>query len=909
MLEAFPDLVVTKLHRPPVSPSVIVRPRLYDHLNLSATCLLTLVCAPAGFGKTTLISAWLKQRTAQVSEDMPAAWLSLDVADNDLFTFLRYFTAAVRTVYPESCERLLELLRAPSVPPPEWVTSAFQNDLHALPGRLLLVMDDYHVITSEAIHGLVGVWCSFGHSNLHLMLTARDQPPLQLSRLRAQGMVSEIRSHDLRFTLDESGAFMSRALPAPLSAPALARLQKRAEGWPAGMQLAALALVSAPEPQTEIEDLTGGDPFIANYLIDEVVNRQPADYQEFLLLAALPERFCADLAGALAAEAGRSLDVRATLKAVEQANLFLSPVDAARQWFRFHPLFRETLANRLAEVFPAPTVLALHCRAARWFAEHGFVDEGLRHALAAGDLVLAAELMEAGFRDVLNQDDRPTLERWLNLLPESLIAHRPALLLIKLWALQVSWRPLAQLETLRNLEALLASAPAERQLADASPEIRGQMDVLIGQAAYFAGNLDEALARCRSALSLLPAEWTYVRGGAAIYLALAMQATGQGRAVEQWLSAQFEAQTDKLTGFALRLLVALCFVYYLDGRLHELNQTAGNLLDHAEKAHLAILRGWGRYFLGLAAFLQNNLETARQHFSAVLDIRHTTQVLAVRASFSGLAVTQAAQGKPDDARRTAEQLSQFDLDSRGAEADSTRSLRLRVGLAASPADSAPHGLNGGEGDSASALWPLLWLEEPPLTRARILIRSASPADLDAAIDLLSRAHEAVALRSFVPAQVECLVLRACALAARSEPARALADVRQALGLAEAGLISRPFFDGGRVIQALLSELAARDGSSALSEQLLAGFQERKTSERTPQPDTGTAALPEPLTRRELDILLLLQDRLSDKEIALRLGIATATVKRHSANLYVKLEAHRRGDAVERAQIMGILPRN
>ena len=454
-----PTLLLTKLNRPPVVRDRIDRPRLTAMLDRGMAGPMTLVSAAAGFGKTTLVSAWIDSLSASDRLPTPAAWLSLDENDSDLEVFLLYFVAAIRTVCPAACAETLALLQARRAPEQAPLLITFSNELEQLPARVVLVLDDYHTIRGEAVHDFLGEVIRRWTQRLHLVLISRSSPPLPLALLRAQGQVTVIHTRDLRFTPEESAAFLNNTLAAPLSPAAVALLDQHIEGWIAGLRLASLSLRDAADVESEVAGLSGGNVEIADYLMDQVVSRQPRAIVKFLLVTSILNRFCAPLcervARAVASSGGSWRNARDCIQWLERTDLFVVPLDNNGEWYRYHHLFQTLLQRRaLAEVGPEQ-VSELHRTAAAWFAQQGLIDEAIQHALAIDDLDLAASLMASGFCAVLNREDRATLERWLRLLPEDFIKRRPWLLLMEAWALQFSWQLSAVAKLLGQIEALL----------------------------------------------------------------------------------------------------------------------------------------------------------------------------------------------------------------------------------------------------------------------------------------------------------------------------------------------------------------------------------------------------------------------------------------------------------------------
>ncbi len=922
--------ISTKLHRPQVTANLVVRPRLVEMLNRGLSVPLTLVCAPAGFGKTTLVSAWIRDTGAANDArggSLATAWLSLDEGDSDLNVFLRSFIAAIHAPLPGACAATLALLSAPERHPPELLHATLSNELALAPRPFLVVLDDYHLIGGSAVHDLLSALFRHWPSPLHLVLISRSNPPLPLPRLRASDQIVEIRSRDLRFTSEETACFMEKALGPYVFRPspaAFALLEERTEGWAAALQLTALSMAAADDTDVapalqagpslallagpSLALPAGVDAGIADYLVDEVLSRQPDDIQEFLLLTSILDRFCAELCAAVVAVRGFKCDVRSCLDRLVQANLFVTALDSTRTWYRYHHLFRDFHRHRVLAAIGQKQVADLHRAAAAWFDENDLIDEAVSHALMSGDPDLAAQFMEAALCDVLNRDDRPALERWLRILPDEVIERRPGMLMVKAWAFQFSWRPQAQARVLEQVEALITDhAGTASDLGEASI-LRGQMLTLAGQAAFLRNQNAHAAALCQDALALLPPAWQYARGGAAIYLGLAMQASGQGPAVEQQLLDYYESLTHKATAYGLRLLLALGFTYVQEGRLDQVRQIAQAILPQAIQSGLVIPRFWAHYFLGIVHYHRNQLDLAQQHFDAVVQARFITQILTARASATGLVLIQQARGLDAEAWRTVERLSEFDRETRGAEDPSTRSLRARLMLL--------------QGDlEGAAAWadtlttpppdqPLLWLDEPHLTKVRILLARRNDGDGPAALQLLDALHEIAQRTHNRCHEIELLALRALALELNGESGDALAALLKAVQLAWVGGFVRLFVEMGPPMQSMLERLGRRGLAVEMIRRILAAF---------PKPDTtsvlitegkaqhGRHAVYEHLTGRELDVLMLLRERLSNKEIAQKLNLSTTTVKRHTANIYGKLGVNRRWEAVIKAEAHGLLP--
>jgi LuxR family transcriptional regulator, maltose regulon positive regulatory protein len=908
-------LLQTKLHRPRLPHDLVVRTRLLDVLNQAIDQPLTLVCAPAGFGKTTLVSTWLDQLSADqpaAAASLPAAWLSLDENDSDLNLFLRYCIAAIRTIFREACAETLALLQAQRLPPQAVLNITLSNELEELPGEFIIVLDDYHTIQGVEVHNLLGELARHWPNPLHLVLISRISPPLPLDRLRAKRMVNEIRTRDLRFTQEEMAAYLSQSQFTLRDQNVLPLLEERFEGWPAGLHLAVLSLHSAGSQESVLRALSSENANITKYLVDEVLSHQLPEIQAFLLKTSILDRFCPSLCGAIIGEVDTVRNVPVYLDWIDRAELFVIPLDERREWYRYHHLFQELLQQRLYAEMAPDQVADFHRLASVWFAEHGLIDEALQHALAAGDLDLAAHQMFVGLKELLNREDRPTLERWLRMLPEEMIQLRPELLMVKAWSLQFQWRLDLQAKVLQQVEELLDTG-AGRTLSEKDLQIlQGQILLPRAQWAYFNNQNAQAIDLCRQILAFMPPDWTFVRGGAMIYLGLSMQANGQALAGERFLLDEYEAYGDKDDIYVLFVLQSLGFTYLQAGQLGRARQIAQVLVQRSARSGLRLMEYWGDWLHGVVCYERNELEAAAQYFTQILTNRYVAQISPYRDAVAGLALIHQIDGEGREAQQVLESISQFDLEQSGSETSRTQSLRARLLLMQGDLESA-----GRWADAFIGLPPnqaLFWLEEPQETRAHILLARGTEADLRLALQILDTLDEIADKTHNTRYKIGILALRALALDVQGKTNQADGVLKQALDLAQPGDFIRVFVDLGERMQVLLSRLVEQSHSVEMIQRILAAFPEHEKDlagsesplQPAPRPSLSNSSLPEPLTRRELEVLDYLRGPLSIKEIAQKLNIASATAKGHTINIYAKLGVNRRWEAVSRAEELNII---
>src|ERR671914_2208246 len=532
-------ILTTKLYIPPPQPKVVLRPRLIECLNEGLDRKLSLISAPAGSGKTTLLSEWLAGRS------QPAAWLSLDEGDNDPTRFLAYLVAALRTIAPNIGEGLLGALQSPQPPPTESVLTALLNEITTVPDKFVLVLDDYHVIDARPVDDALAFLIEHLPPRMHLVIATREDPNLPLARLRARGQLGELRAADLRFTPSEAAEFLEGVMGLSLSAEDVAALETRTEGWIAGLQLAALSMRGREDVSGFVRAFAGDNRYIVDYLVEEVLQRQPEHIRSFLLETSILDRLGGPLCDAVTGQA----DGRGMLETLERGNLFVVPLDDERRWYRYHHLFADVLQARLAARH-ADRVAELHAAASRWLAENGLLDDAVRHAIASGDHEHTADLVELTLADLRRRRQDRTIRDCLVALPDDVVRRRPLL------AISLAWSRLSEGD-FDGVEAWLDAAeagldttppstiPTPVSLAEAAREREGEVRSIPAMAAVYRasvaqarGDVDGTVAHARRALALAGPDDHFPRGAAAGFVGLAAWATGDlGTAVDTFSEA------------------------------------------------------------------------------------------------------------------------------------------------------------------------------------------------------------------------------------------------------------------------------------------------------------------------------------------------------------------------------------
>jgi LuxR family maltose regulon positive regulatory protein len=899
-------LLATKLYIPALRPHRVPRPRLTARLEAGTAGPLTLLSAPAGFGKSTLLAEWIHHGGRRV------AWVSLDEGDSDPVRFLDYAVAALRTLHAGLGEDALTLLRharSPAAEELEPILTALLNEIDAAAEDLVLVLDDYHAVDGAAVHRTVQFLLDRLPSCLHLVIATRVDPPLHLSRLRARGQLAELRARDLRFTTQEAADFLNQAMGLALSTADVEALEERTEGWAVGLQMAALSLAGRRDVGGFIEQFTGSHRFVLDYLTDEVLSRQPEAVRDFLLRSSILTRLSAPLCDALLAPADAA-DSQAVLEALDAANLFLIPLDDTRTWYRYHHLFGTLLRHQLERREGKGGVAALHERAGEWYAANGYPEDALEHALAAGALDRATELISRHALPRLMRADAGTVIRWLRSLPVEWLDRRPALRLTYAWALVSQFELGGAEEQVRAAERALAADPGLALDLD--------VEILRGLLTRTANRPREAIELYQRALRRLPEDGHFLRGLLFLELAMAHLMIDELPAAEASLEAARAANAR--AGNTFGVLISewnLAEIRIAQGRLHEALALARQSLRLAEEggpkapgaamAHgvlAAIRREWND--LPAAVELAGrSWELGRQgQIASGLLVGSFTMASALQ-SMGDFPGALAALDRAEEIMKRGGQPGLVEIIHAlraGIQLAESRAEGDREGLEAATRWARAAGLLDGWREELAERFPGIHRREFPfLVAARILVARGETA---AALDLL-RPLLAMAERSGrVHSTIEILVLEALARAARGEGERALVPLRRALSLAEPGGFVRIFVDAGPELAGLIRQAAPGEVSPDYARRLAEAFGPAEAA--AAMPPATVLELPEPLSEREVEVLRLIATGLSNADAGRKLFIAPSTVKKHLENIYAKLGTRNRTQAIARAREGGVL---
>lgn len=875
------QILATKLH-PPTAGNWVQRASLLERLQAGLCGKATIISAPPGFGKTTLLAAWIASHP-----ENRVAWVALDEDDNDSARFFAYLAASLRTVEPDSVSTLDSTLEAGSANPRE-LTVALLHDLAECSSKsVVLVLDDYHHITQQPIHDAVAYLIDHLPRSIHLVFISRADPPLPLGRWRARGQLTEIRADDLRFSEAEAAQFLNQTMGLSLSAEDIRTLEARTEGWVAGLQLAALSLQKSANPREAIAAFAGSHRFIADYLTDEVLARQPEALREFLLKTSILERFNAPLCNAV-------LDVNhaeVTLTELERANLFLIPLDSESNWHRYHHLFADLLRRRLAQAHPNE-IPELHRRAAEWFEQNGLPLEAVRHWLAADAPERVAALVERILSQTWGRAEIHGLVTRVEALPEDILAQHPALTAFLAW----TWFWLGY-DTARILPLL---ERAERNLKDEpqARHARGRFQVI---RSYFAraGRNDspEALALAEQALTQLSEDDLLWRGFAQLNIAASAHSMGLGLAKAE------QAYTETMhlcraAGDLTTAWIAECArvqVVRESGDLQRALTLNRQLLDALEsRGAPAMVRAWAHVNQAGLMYEVNDLKSAWREANIALELEQQAggvPDVSLRL-YDVLPKLEALNGNTASARKMADDL-MASMQRGGITNAIDRARGLHAELMFRLKDWAAF-------DSYARAYrppkqPLFFpYRLETLLQIRYLARQKAWAESRRLMQEQVRlAREA----GYVEYEMELHIVGALMEQAAGNPSSAIKMLERALEIGKAGGYVRAFLDEGEEMRALLTQFqkSRRDEFAA---NLLAAFGKPVHIDQS--------SLIEPLTEREMDVLKLIAEGFSNPEIAEKLYLSVGTVKTHVKHIYGKLGVDDRVKAASKARELGLI---
>ena len=890
-------VIRTKLYRPRATADYIVREALEAKLEAGVGLPLCVVSAPAGYGKSTLLGHWLE------TCELPSAWLSLDLHDNDLRGFLSYFVAAVRSVAQHACPETLKILDADSLPPELVIVSRLSNDLDHLDERFILVLDDYDRIREPAIHSLLDRLLEHPLPGLHLVIASRNDPALSLTSLRARHYLNEIRIRDLQFSQEEMHIFFNQAIGRTIEPAVIARLHKSIEGWPVGVRLTSLALQHQDDTEGFLKQFGADARQMRQYLVREVLSGLTPLIRDCLLSTSICGRFNASLCEAIWCDEGGDQDGSVGgqdfIELLEKSGLFCIPLDEQGHWFRYHHLFGDLLTQQLEGTRSAEEIRVLHQRTSTWFSNNGHFEEAIHHALLGGDEARAAHFVGLARHDLINTDQWHRLERWIKLFADESVQQIPQLLLLRCWLDANYWYRLDYLvQDLSQVDTLLET---KYIAADERVELGAELSAMRSGLAYWTLDPLQGIALAKQALRDSPSEREYVHSTALMMQVAAHQIAGDLVESERLAWEYIEEGKFDQPGARARILQSLCFVYWCEAEMRKLVQAASRLFEISSRFEMSWSLSFARYFLGLAHYERNQLNEAIAQLKPVVEEPYRYPIQNVTHCSFLLSLCYQALGLQDRAREVAESIARLTFES-----GNVMFLQLAEAFQAD--------LDLRQGHIAKAeQWARNFVMPAPhqmhrsfnaeLTAIRVSMVGGSAQNLKQAATQLDTLDQQLSHSHHRRLMIDALGMKALLAFTNEDTDRAVAFLQEAVNLAQPGELIRPLADLGQDLAKLLNRLTLEQSDLQFVGRILAALHGS---------DETTAVVPESqplldaLTSREFSILGLLSQGLSNKEIADQLFISTGTVKRHLHNIYGKLAVGSRREAITKATGLGLI---
>jgi LuxR family maltose regulon positive regulatory protein len=905
IFESLP-IIPPKLKRPPSPIDLIPRPQITKWLDGRRNRPLTLVSAPAGYGKTTIVGSWLEVY------QYPNAWLTLDERDNDVVVFLKYLITAIRSIFPKAANNTHSLLLARNLPPIEELVINLCNDINQLREFFVLVLDEYELIHEYAVHNFLNEFLNHPPSNMNLVICTRVDPPFSLIKLRAKGQMCEIHAQDLRFSVAETYRFLKKAVGPNVDLATAQLMDEQSEGWITGLRLLAQTLRQQGDQWQSEYKLTTQNEYVVDYLMSEILANQSAEHIEALLKTSILERLNAGLVEALCLDE-IALDGGEFINWLVDSNLFVMRLDDQNEWMRYHQLFRKFLASELKRRYDKNAIANLHSRAGEWFEQNGMVNQAFDHYIAAGEVAQAAYLVEQNCRTLLKNDDWRTIEKWLNKLPEEIIQQRARLLITRAWIAHYKFA-LSELPPILNrIEKLASDHPIDHS-------ILGDINFFWGNYYYWQGEGERSSEYLSRALEQIPLDDQITRGNVEVFWALANQMAGRKeQAVDKIKSYLFLGSDTLAPERVANLLAALLMVYLISGELTKAYQILQQVDETVAQGLSIFAKAWIHYLKGYIYYCWNDIEKASYHFAQCVKDRYFLGRREALDGMAGLVYSYHSMQQPEKANRVLELLHDFAMQSNDPTyMDIFQSCMARFSILQEDLASAQKFLKMDESlPNFGTMFS--WLEVPHVTQCWVLIAEGSSASLEKATQRLKVLGELNDAQHNDNHSMNIWLLQAMVDDKKDRPQKALDNLERAIKIAERGNWIRPFIELGAPMANLLYEYYSNQGqASHFVLEILQAFRKEIPLPLPLIQQPENDAIKEniyfppmtehmsPLTNRELEVLTLLAERLTNKEIAVRLVISSGTVRQHTHKIYTKLRVKGRRQAIAKAIKLGII---
>lgn len=879
----------TRLQRPLSGNHIIARFQLFAQLDNSLNTPLTLISAPAGYGKTTLVAHWLEQQKHQ------NAWLSLDPQDNDLQLFVEYFVSAVQTQFPDIGLSLLALSRAMTLPEPNELVRMLISALSAIDQDFLLVFDDYHVIHNVEIHKLLADLLRHPPRKLHLILITRSDISLPLVKLRASGQLTEIRAEDLQFSTQETDDFLRRVLHIDADDLLINQLARQTEGWAAGLRLLSHSLQNYSEMTTKLKTLHTNKQHTYQYFAEEILAQIPAETRQFLIRTSILEMISPELGNRLLGLPDGHPNSRYILDWLWQRNLFTSVSDIEHNWYRYHTLFQEFLLQLARQEMTTEEIDALHRIASNWFEEEGFLDDGLKQAVASSDPQDAQQFVIRNRYQLLNREQWHRLERWLEALTGTAIEGQPELLLSHAMLANNRGRWQVVDNYLAKAETLLRVMPDD----DYTQALWGEVYLLRGARAAWGDDGTTLIHYGQLAAERLPWSWRLARIGAEMLIAAGHQMCGETQIAFQSLYRLYEQEyKTRQISQAMTLLFLISLSHWRENDLLNMRVTADTLLKLSATNNYMESNAAANYFLGCAAYYTNDLEAAEKYLSQTITFPYLLQTFYYVQACCALATTYGVMGHHDRATSVLDDAMKIVMELQNSALIAVLKVcRIEIAFA-----------KGYYADDSLSLPQIREMNlnlfhngfyTPAFTYLKLCLLQNTAESRSLAHRIALQLQEHLTKIHNPRAWMKTQLYQAWLARLQGEHEAALFALKEAIRIGETGDAIRPFLDLGTVLDDLLRELALQYPANTFLRAIVSALD-------TSHVPALTLKRIEPLSKRELEILRLLDANLTNGEISLKLFIAPGTVKQHTHRIYRKLGVSNREQAVNLARTLRIL---
>ncbi|MDX2443142.1 MAG: response regulator [Bacteroidales bacterium] len=902
-------VLYTKLHRPPLTDEHIYRYRLIEKLNYNLMKPLSLVCAPAGYGKSMLLSSWLEKSKC------PNVWISLSEDDNELWTFLNLLIAGINKIFPESMKNTGDLLKASELPPIKVLSHSLINDIDQIKKDFVIVLDDYHLILEKSVHEIINELLKFPPKHLHLSILTRRDPPLNINVLRVHGQMLEIRMNSLSFNKDEVISLFQKLRGIKIDNLLAETLETKTEGWIAGLKLASLIIENLENTDEVFEKFGDNVHSLSEFMVEELIANQVPEMQDLLIKTSIFKRFCAELIDSIfSSEASGNMKFTSGgsfIQWLAKSELFVIPLDRQRKWFRYHHLFQELLNSRLKKKIDAKSISRLHENSAKWFNSQDLVEETIHHMLMANNPKGAAEIIESHRLNQLNSDNWFYLARWLNQLPKEISKDRPGLLMLKAWICYERSQVDELVAIVQKLEELLKENTSNEILL-------GELYFFKGYFQYFQDDDLKSLEYLEKALQIINGRFGVIQGEVELMLGLARLKQGKKELAVQSLNQSLANVSPSEPLYIIRLLGGLAFLHMVSGDISGVERDVARLKKYALESGKLHSLSWANYLLAWVDFQRFEMTAALIGFNWVNENKHIGHNRVTTDALAGLVIANQILGRSEEATTAMTILKDFANHANDPECLIVANS-CQAQLALMKADM-PSALKWARSFNSkpdiSGLW--LWLEAPLITKARILIAEGSDISLLEATELLTEMKNITYSAKLSTHQIDISLLQALILNKQGKTEEAIKVVEEDLELAFQHNWVRPFLMAGNEMYGLLLKIErAQNPSAVFIEQLIETFRQNSANMReehaTDLLENQEEELKEKikdvnvlLSFRELDVLASLAQGLRNKEIGEQLFITEYTVKKHLSNIYGKFNVKNRVNLLKKAKDQGLI---